>query len=76
MEHLPYKDEQFDAVFAANSVQFSGNPVATVREFARVCRPQGRIVAGLFGSPAQVIPLANCFPPSGRLRLTVEPFNC
>ena len=54
MQHLPYKDEQFDAVFAANSVQFSENPVATVREFARVCRPQGRIVAGLFGSPAQV----------------------
>lgn len=54
MERLPYKDEQFDAVFAANSVQFSENPMATVREFARVCRPQGRIVAGLFGSPAQV----------------------
>ena len=46
MERLPYEDEQFDAVFAANSVQFSENPVATVREFARVCRPQGRIVAG------------------------------
>jgi SAM-dependent methyltransferase len=54
MQHLPYEDEQFDAVFAANVVQFSDDPVTTAREFARVCRPQGRIVAGLFGSPAQV----------------------
>jgi SAM-dependent methyltransferase len=54
MERLPYDDEQFDAVFAANSLQFSGNHMATVREFARVCRPQGRIVVGLFGLPAQV----------------------
>lgn len=54
MQHLPYEDAQFDAVFAANAVQFAENPVATIREFARVCRPQGRIVAGLFGLPAQV----------------------
>lgn len=54
MQHLPYEDEQFDTVFAANVVQFSEDPVATAREFARVCHPQGRMVAGLFGSPAQV----------------------
>jgi SAM-dependent methyltransferase len=54
MESLPYDNAQFDVVFAANSVQFSGNPLATVHEFARVCRPQGRIAAGLFGQPAQV----------------------
>ena len=54
MESLPYQDEQFDTAFAANSIQFSGNHLTAVREFARVCRPQGRIVAGLFGSPAQV----------------------
>jgi hypothetical protein len=28
--------------------------VATLREFARVCRPEGRIVAGLFGPPDKV----------------------
>lgn len=54
MQHLPYEDEQFDAVLAANVVQFADDPVTTAREFARVCRPQGRIVAGLFGAPAQV----------------------
>lgn len=54
MQHLPYEDGQFDTVFAANVVQFSDDPVVTAREFARVCRPQGRVVAGLFGAPAQV----------------------
>lgn len=54
IEHLPYEDNTFDAVFAANCVQFAADPVATLREFARVCVPGGRIVVGLFGSPNEV----------------------
>lgn len=54
IEELPYDDGTFDAVFAANCVQFAADPVATLHEFARVCRPEGRIVAGLLGSPERV----------------------
>lgn len=54
MERLPYENGRFDTVFAANVVQFAGNHLTAMREFARVCRPQGRIVAGLFGLPTQV----------------------
>ena len=52
IEFLPYEDNAFDVVFAANTVQYSANRLATLRGFARVCRPEGRIVAGLFGPPA------------------------
>jgi SAM-dependent methyltransferase len=54
IEQLPYKDNSFDAVFAANSIQYSADRVATLREFGRVCNPGGRIVAGLFGPPEEV----------------------
>jgi SAM-dependent methyltransferase len=54
IEHLPHEDDAFDAVFAASSVQYSADRVATLRGFGRVCRPDGRIVAGLFGPPDKV----------------------
>lgn len=54
MENLPYEDNLFDVIFAANAIQYSANWVATLREFGRVCRPGGRIVAGLFGPPENV----------------------
>ncbi len=54
IESLPYEDEIFDTVFAASSVQYSGNRIATLREFGRVCKPTGSIVVGLFGPPEKV----------------------
>ncbi|UCC53626.1 MAG: class I SAM-dependent methyltransferase [Anaerolineaceae bacterium] len=54
IERLPYEDNVFDTVFAANSIQYSADRVATLREFGRVCKPGGRIVAGLFGPPEKV----------------------
>jgi SAM-dependent methyltransferase len=54
IEDLPYDDNMFDAVFAANSVQYAADRVAALREFGRICRPGGRIVAGLFGSQEKV----------------------
>lgn len=54
IESLPYEDDSFDVVFAANSVQYAGDRVKALREFGRVCRPDGRIVAGLFGPPEGV----------------------
>ena len=54
IEHLPFDDQSFDVVFAANSVQYSEDRIAALRELGRVCSPEGRIVAGLFGPPEKV----------------------
>ena len=54
IESLSFDDEAFDAVFAANSVQYSENRIAALHELSRVCTPEGRIVAGLFGPPENV----------------------
>lgn len=54
LDNLPYEDHSFDAVFAANSVQYSEDRITALRELGRVCKPGGRIVAGLFGPPEKV----------------------
>jgi SAM-dependent methyltransferase len=54
IERLPFDDEVFDAVFAANSVQYTEDRIQALRELGRVCTLKGRIVAGLFGSPEKV----------------------
>ena len=54
IQDLPHEDNAFDAIIAANCVQYAADPVATLREFARVCRPEGRIVAALFAPAAKV----------------------
>ena len=51
IQALPYEDESFDSVFASNSVQYSEDRIATLRELGRVCTAQGLIVASLFGPP-------------------------
>ena len=50
----PLKMTLFDVVFATNSVQYSGERIAALRELGRVWLPEGRIVAGLFGPPEKV----------------------
>lgn len=52
IEHLGFDDDSFDVVFAANSVQYAENLLPALRELGRVCKEDGRIVAGLFG-PAE-----------------------
>lgn len=54
IESLPFEDEVFDAVFAANSVQYAEDRIAALRELGRVCTQEGRIVASLFGPPEKV----------------------
>ena len=54
IESLPFGDEAFDVVFAANSVQYSEDRIAALRELGRVCTTEGRIIAGLFSSPEKV----------------------
>ncbi|NOX19446.1 MAG: class I SAM-dependent methyltransferase [Chlorobi bacterium] len=54
IEELPYEDNMFDVVFAANSLQYSENRNAALQELIRVCKPTGQIIAGLFGAPEEV----------------------
>ena len=54
IESLPFDDDAFDAVFAANSIQYTEDRIESLRELGRVCAPEGRIVAALFGSPEKV----------------------
>ena len=43
LEEMPYDDDYFDAVMAANSVQYAHNPENALQEIRRVCRPNGKI---------------------------------
>lgn len=54
LEALPFDNDSFDAVIAANSIQYTENRVAALRELARVATPEARIAVGLFGSPEKV----------------------
>ena len=54
LETLPFADESFDAVIAANSIQYAEDRVAALRELARVSKPGARIAVGLFGTSDRV----------------------
>ncbi|MBL8130301.1 MAG: methyltransferase domain-containing protein [Anaerolineae bacterium] len=73
LQALPFEDAVFDAVIAANSVQYAGDRLTALRELGRVCKPEGRVVVGLFG-PAERVEYRAIFkavrdalpePPSG-----------
>lgn len=54
IEELEFGDDEFDVVFAANSVQYAADLGVALGELSRVCKPDGSIVAGLFGPPDTV----------------------
>ena len=54
IEELAFGDDEFDVVFAANSVQYAADLGTALFELGRVCKPGGSIVAGLFGPPEAV----------------------
>ncbi len=54
IEELAFGDDEFDVVFAANSVQYAADLGTALRELARVCKPGRSIVAGLVGPPEAV----------------------
>ncbi len=54
IQELPFEYQAFDAVIAANSIQYSEDRVATLREMKRVSASGGRIVVGLWSSPDRV----------------------
>ena len=41
---LPYPDERFDVVIAANVIHLLDEPEKALQELSRVCRPGGRII--------------------------------
>ena len=43
LTRLPFPDATFDAIWCAGSLQYEPDPVAAIREMARVVRPGGRI---------------------------------
>jgi SAM-dependent methyltransferase len=45
-ENLPYDDASFDIVFSLIGAMFAPQPEKVAAEFARVCRPGGRIIMG------------------------------
>jgi ubiquinone/menaquinone biosynthesis C-methylase UbiE len=46
-EHLPYHHGSFDLVISVTAFEFFPDPVRSVEEMMRVCRPGGRIVVGV-----------------------------
>ncbi|MBI4347624.1 MAG: methyltransferase domain-containing protein [Elusimicrobia bacterium] len=48
---LPFGDRSFDAVLCRHGIMFMPDPAAGVREFARVCKPGGRVAAAYWLAP-------------------------
>ena len=51
LEELPFEENAFEAVVAADSVQYAENKIAAIAEMARVCEPGGTIVVGIWDVP-------------------------
>lgn len=54
LEELPFEDNSFDAVIAANALQYAQDRVAVLRELKRVCGPSGRVLVALWSTPDEV----------------------
>jgi len=46
IEDLAFGENEFDVVFAANSIQYAADLSVALQELKRVCKPAGSIVAG------------------------------
>lgn len=53
IEALPQDDGSFDVVTAFNSIQYAVDPAQAVVELARVTRPGGKVVIGVWAEPAR-----------------------
>ena len=54
IEQLPFGDNTFDVVFAANCIQYPENRQAALLELKRICAVNGQITISLFASPEKV----------------------
>jgi demethylmenaquinone methyltransferase/2-methoxy-6-polyprenyl-1,4-benzoquinol methylase len=50
-EHLPFADDEFDALTFTYLLRYVDDPASTMRELARVVKPGGRIASLDFGVP-------------------------
>jgi SAM-dependent methyltransferase len=57
-DHLPFDDDTFDAAAAQLVVHFMPDPVAGIREMARVTRPGGAVAACLWDNAGEGSPVA------------------
>ncbi len=57
-EDLPFDDDSFDAALASLVVHFMTDPVAGLREMARVTRPGGRVLASVWDHAGGAGPLS------------------
>jgi SAM-dependent methyltransferase len=69
MEELPYPDNSFDVVIGCSSFPYAESPIQSLREAARVVRPQGKIAVVVWG-PGQecehattLAAVSACLPP-------------
>jgi SAM-dependent methyltransferase len=53
LEALPYTDEAFDTIIAADVLPYVADPTTALRELRRVCTPPGRVVLALSGTPEE-----------------------
>jgi SAM-dependent methyltransferase len=53
VQDLPFVSASFDAVTGFNAFQYAADPVAALREAARVTKPGGHVVAMIWGTAAE-----------------------
>jgi SAM-dependent methyltransferase len=51
LEALPYEDDVFDVIIAANSVMYAEEPEAALAEIRRTCASDCRVVVATWGAP-------------------------
>jgi SAM-dependent methyltransferase len=51
LESLPFAGHTFDAITAFNSVQYTADPLAAIRELRRVAKPGGPVAIVTWGAP-------------------------
>ena len=51
LEVLPYAQDEFDAIIAASSIQYTADPAVALREIKRVCKPAGYLVISTWDEP-------------------------
>ena len=70
-EELPYEDDTFDAALAQLVVHFMRDPVAGIREMARVTRPGGVVAASVWDLAGGRAPLSPFWKAASELRADV-----
>ncbi len=70
-EALPYPDDTFDAALAQLVVHFMADPVAGLREMARVTRPGGVVAACVWDFAGERAPLTTFWRAAGQLDAAV-----